>query len=180
VIRTIALLRSVNVGGTGRMNMTELATVLTKNGYADVKTIVQTGNVLFTSPAACDAKLEAKLEAIIAKAFAAAPAIIARTPAEWRAIVAKNPFPDEAENDPAHLVVMAMKSVPAPAAVKALAAAITGPETLRAIGKQLYIVYPGGQGTTKFTGALIERKLGMAGTMRNWNTVLKIAAAAAP
>ena len=63
--------------------------------------------------------------------------------------------------------------------VAALQAAVTGRETVEANGKQAYFVYPDGIGTSKLTNAVIERKLGQSGTARNWNTVLKLAAAAA-
>jgi uncharacterized protein (DUF1697 family) len=59
--------------------------------------------------------------------------------------------------------------------VAALQAGIVGPEKLRAVGRQLYISYPAGAGTSKLTGAVIERTLGIRGTARNWNTVLKLA-----
>ena len=60
--------------------------------------------------------------------------------------------------------------------VKALRAAIRGRETIEAVGKQLYVVYPDGVGQSKLTHALIERHLGTRATGRNWNTVLKLAA----
>jgi uncharacterized protein (DUF1697 family) len=98
-----------------------------------------------------------------------------RTPNEWQAIVARNPFPEEAKRDPSHLVLMCLKSAPQAADLKALQAAIKGPESVRADGKQLYIVYPGGIGTSKLTNALVERILETRGTGRNWNTVIKLA-----
>ena len=60
--------------------------------------------------------------------------------------------------------------------VKALQAAIKGPEIVRSDGAQLYITYPAGIGDSKLTNALIEKTLGTRGTGRNWNTVLKLAA----
>ncbi len=73
---------------------------------------------------------------------------------------------------------MFLKDAPQPAAVKALQAAIKGPEILQAHGKQLYIVYPAGIGTSRLTIKLIEDKLSTRGTARNWNTVQKLAALA--
>ena len=74
---------------------------------------------------------------------------------------------------------MAMKDAPDAAAVSALQAAIEGPESVRADGRQLYVVYPAGIGRSKLTLKLIEKQLGTRSTGRNWNTVLKIAAMAA-
>ena len=62
--------------------------------------------------------------------------------------------------------------------MRALQAAITGPEVVRADGAHAYIIYPDGVGRSRLTHALIERKLGTRGTGRNWNTVLKLAALA--
>ena len=89
--------------------------------------------------------------------------------------IARNPFPKEAESDPGHLLVVFLKEAPDAKSVKALQSAIKGPETVRSEGKQLYVVYPAGVGTSKLTNALIERTLGTRGTGRNWNTILKLA-----
>jgi uncharacterized protein (DUF1697 family) len=101
---------------------------------------------------------------------------IVRSAKEWRKVVARNPFPEEAKNDPGHLVVMFLKSSPPAAKVEAVRAAIKGRETIHGDGKQLYITYPDGIGRSKLTGALVEQKLGVRGTARNWNTVRKLAA----
>jgi uncharacterized protein (DUF1697 family) len=74
---------------------------------------------------------------------------------------------------------MPLKAKADPARVEALRSAIRGREIVRAVGKQLYIVYPDGIGRSRLTVALIENKLGTRGTGRNWNTALKLAAAAA-
>jgi uncharacterized protein (DUF1697 family) len=175
----IALLRAVNVGGNGKVPMAELTKVLTKRGYTGVKTLLNSGNVVFACAEKSDAKLETALEAAVAEAVGVTTDFYVRTAAEWDAIIAKNPYPAEAVNDPGHLLVMTFKAAPSAANVKALQAAIVGRETIHAIGKQLYIVYPDGVGTSKLTNAIIDRHLGAKGTARNWNTVLKLAAAAA-
>ena len=71
---------------------------------------------------------------------------------------------------------MLLKSAPDATRVKALQAAIVGPEIVRAKGRHAYIVYPDGMGRSRLTSALIERTLGTRGTARNWNTVLKLGA----
>lgn len=90
--------------------------------------------------------------------------------------MARNPFPEEAERDPGHLVVMILKGAPAAHEVKALQDAIRGRELVRADGRAAYVVYPDGIGRSRLTTALLEKKLGTRGTGRNWNTVLKLAA----
>ncbi|PYJ75629.1 MAG: hypothetical protein DME69_14645 [Verrucomicrobia bacterium] len=73
---------------------------------------------------------------------------------------------------------MALKDAPKDTDVKALQAAITGREVVRAGGKHLYIVYPDGIGRSRLTNAVIDKLLGTRGTGRNWNTVLKLASLA--
>jgi uncharacterized protein (DUF1697 family) len=101
-----------------------------------------------------------------------------RNTKEWREVVARNPFRKEAEHDPGHLAVMFLKAAPKANDVKAVQASIVGPEIVRADGRHLYIVYPAGIGKSRLTNVLIEKKLGIRGTARNWNTVLKLAALA--
>jgi uncharacterized protein (DUF1697 family) len=175
----VALLRAVNVGGTGKVPMPDLCKLLASLGLRDVKSLLQSGNVIFATDGPAGAALEAKLEAAVAKKFGVQTAFYVRTAREWNAIAAHNPYPDAARDDPSHLVVMCFKAPLAAKDVAALQAAITGRETVQADGREAYFVYPDGIGTSKLTNAVIERKLGAAGTARNWNTVLKLAAAAA-
>jgi uncharacterized protein (DUF1697 family) len=179
VSAVIALLRAVNVGGTGKVPMPDLCKLLAGLGLRDVKSLLQSGNVVFATGGAAGGALEAKLEAAVTKKFGVQSSFYVRTTREWNAIAARNPYPDAARDDPSHLVVMCFKSALAAKDVAALQAAITGRETVQAHGREAYFVYPDGIGTSKLTNAVIERKLGQTGTARNWNTVLKLAAAAA-
>ncbi|HEY2708471.1 MAG TPA: DUF1697 domain-containing protein [Caulobacteraceae bacterium] len=170
----VALLRAVNVGGRKAV-MAELRAMLTELGFEAPQTLLQSGNAVFCS-APTGEELEAQLERAFAARFGFETDFMVRTGPEWAAIVAANPHAAMAKGDPAHLVVMAMKSAPAADAVVALRAAVQGPEVIGAVGRELYITYPGGIGTSKLTGSVIERKLGVRGTARNWNTVTKLAA----
>jgi uncharacterized protein (DUF1697 family) len=154
--------------------MADLREMLTDLGFEDVRSLLQTGNLVFRS-AKSGAALERVLESEAGKRLGLTTDFFVRTPKELSEIVRRNPFPDEARNDPSHLVVMFLKDAPKASAVSALRQAINGPETVRAIGKQLYITYPAGIGRSKLTNALVESKLGTRGTGRNWNTVLKLA-----
>jgi uncharacterized protein (DUF1697 family) len=177
VTRVVALLRAVNVGGTKALAMPALCKLLGAQGFTEVKSLLQSGNVVFGCGAKADAALERQLETVVAKGLGVQTAFFVRTAREWAAIVANNPYPDAARDDPSRFVMMAFKSAPAAKDVAALRAAIVGRETITAVGKQIYAIYPDGQGNSKLTNALIERKLGVACTARNWNTVLKLATA---
>jgi uncharacterized protein (DUF1697 family) len=97
-----------------------------------------------------------------------------RSAAEWLDIIKRNPFPAEAKQDPAHLLVLCLKTAPGSKAFTALQAAITGPERVLGHGRQAYFYYPAGVGRSKLTVSMIDKALG-AGTARNWNTVMKLA-----
>ncbi|MGH6977413.1 MAG: DUF1697 domain-containing protein [Stellaceae bacterium] len=169
----IALLRAVNVGGR-TIAMAELKAMITALGFTNARTLLQSGNVVFDSAGKTGAALETLLEAETEKRLKLHADYLVRTIEEWRAIVANNPFLREAKNDPSHLLAIPLKSAPKRTDLAALNAAIKGRETVRAKGRELYAVYPDGIGRSKLTIALIEKKLNMRGTGRNWNTMRKL------
>jgi uncharacterized protein (DUF1697 family) len=174
----VALLRAVNVGGRS-VPMAGLRALLAELGCGNPRTLLQSGNAVFTLKGkAAGAALENRLEAAAQRRFGFAIAFMLRTAAEWNAIIARNPYPAAARNDPARLIVMAFKAAPSAAAIEALRSGYHGPETFSVFGRDAWFVYPDGMGKSKLTNALIERRVGVAGTARNWNTVLKLAALA--
>ena len=173
----IALLRGVNVGGHQPVTMSDLRDLLAELGFETARSILQSGNLIFSSLPRAGAELERMLEAETEKRLGIRADFLIRGAKEWRDVVAHNPFPKEAERDPSHLVVMFLKAAVHAKAVKAVRAAIAGREKLSADGRQVYIVYPDGIGKSKLTNVMLEKKLGTRGTARNWNTVLKLAAA---
>lgn len=176
--RHIALLRAVNLGPHNKIAMADLKALLVGLGFADAQTLVQSGNVVFTGGTTPPADLEQTLERAAAETLGLRTEFFVRTAKEWQEIVAANPFPQEAKDDPSHLVALVVKDALTASAVTALQQAIVGREVVRAKGRCAYIVYPDGIGRSKLTSALIEKKLGTRGTARNWNTVLKLAALA--
>jgi uncharacterized protein (DUF1697 family) len=173
----IALLRAVNVGGSGKVAMADLRALAADLGFEAPQSLLQSGNLVFRSEPS-GAALEAVLERETKVRLGLATDYIVRTAAEWERIVAANPFAPMARDDPSHLLVMPLKSPPDAAGLEGLRAWIPGREAIEAVGRDLYIAYPDGIGTSKLTGAMIERRLGTRGTARNWNTVTKLAALA--
>ena len=108
----IAVLRAINLGAHNRIAMADLRALCADLGFADVRSLLQSGNLVFRDGRA-GSKLETLLEAEIAKRLGLKTVVFTRTGAEWVAIVDRNPFPDEAARDPGHLVVMFLKSAPA-------------------------------------------------------------------
>ena len=173
----IALLRAINVGGI-KVSMTDLRTLFNDLGFEEPHTLLNTGNVVFRAEKKTGTALEKLLETEFAKRTARPTEFFVRTAEEWRAIITRNPFTEEAKRDPGHLLVVTLKRAPTNQEVEALRAAITGPEVFHIDGKQAYMYYSTGIGTSKLTTKLIEKKLGTPNTGRNWNTVLKLAALA--
>jgi uncharacterized protein (DUF1697 family) len=174
----IALLRAVNVGGRKPVPMSDLRGWLEELGFSDVRSVLQSGNVVFRSDAVVGTDIERFLEAEAAKRLQLHTDFFARTVPEWKRIVESNPFGEEAERDPGHLLILFLKDVPDSANVEALQASISGPEIVRFDGRNAYAVYPAGIGQSRLTTAAIEKKLGMRCTGRNWNTVRKLFAIA--
>jgi uncharacterized protein (DUF1697 family) len=174
----VALLRAINLPRHNQVAMADLRAFLAGLGFADPRSLLQSGNLLFRSDRRTTAQLERLLETEAAKRLALRTDFLVRTAREWQDVIARNPFREEAKRDPGHLVVMFLKAAPEAKAVKALQAAIKGPEVVRAHGRQAYIAYPAGFGRSRLTTAVIEAKLGTRGTARSWNTVVKLGALA--
>ncbi len=156
--------------------MSDLRGLVTKLGFADARSLLQSGNLVFRSDGRTSAEIERMLEIGLEKRLRIRTDSFVRSAAQWKAVIATNPFRKEAERDPAHLVAMFLKRSPAAKQVAALEQAIVGREEIRAQGSVIYIVYPDGIGKSKLTNLLVDRKLETRGTGRNWNTVLKLAA----
>jgi len=176
--RYICLLRGINVGGYKTVAMADLRALLTKMGFEDVQTVLQSGNVVLSAPSKSARALESQLEAAVQKALKLEIDFHVRTADEWRKVIDANPFGAEAKMDPARLVLTCYKAPLDPAKVKSVQAAITGRERLRADGRHLYMTFPDGYGNSK-AAVLVGKAFG-AGTARNWNTVLRLGALSRP
>jgi len=160
----VALPRAVNLGSHKKVAMADLKKLATDLGYEDAKTLLNSGNLLFRGSGSA-AAVEKKLETEAKKRLGLDTEFMVRTASEWDKIVAANPFPKEAKSDPGHLVVLVCKKAGKPK-VSGAKREVVKPE-----GREIYVTYPDGIGTSKL-------KIDVVGTARNWNTVLKIQAAA--
>ena len=171
----ISMLRGVNVGGHSRLKMKPLQELYESLGLSNVRTLLQSGNVVFRSSLRSTTKVEQLLERALEEHLGRATDVFVRTGAELKTVIATNPFPEFAARDPGHLLVVFLKEAVGHGAVAALQKAITGREEVRADGRHMYITYPDGVGRSRL-GTLREANFASRGTARNWNTVLKLAA----
>lgn len=173
-MKYIALLRAVNVAGHNRVRMEALREMFLGLGLEDPRTLLQSGNAVFTAAARRPGHLERRLGEAAKETLGVTTEFFVRTGAEWKEMIRKNPFSTEAKRDPARLIVYCLRDAPDRARIAGLRESITGPETAEVRGRSAYIVYPSGTGRSRLTTGLIEKKLGTIGTGRNWNTVLKL------
>jgi uncharacterized protein (DUF1697 family) len=174
----VALLRAVNVAGKS-LAMSALRDYAAALGLADPRTLLQSGNLIFRSTGKRPAELEMLLEREAEKRLGVTTDFVVRSSKELTSIIANNPFPAAARRDPARLLVIFLRDEPPADAIAALRKGIVGPESIAGDARQLYIVYPDGIGRSKLTTSLIEKRIATRGTGRNWNTLVKLAAAAA-
>ena len=166
--RYVALLRAVNVGGTGKLAMADLRNLCAEAGFERVETYIASGNVVFES-AAPARRVKAALETRL-QGFQGKPAtVLLRTAAQIRAVLKANPFPSAA---PKHTNVIFLDQPP-PSDVLASVKGQTDEEIV--VGeKEIFVHYPSGMGRSKLRLPAAE-----AGTARNMNTVVKLAEMAA-
>jgi uncharacterized protein (DUF1697 family) len=173
----VALLRAVNVGGTGKLPMADFRKLLDGLGFKNIETYIQSGNVVFDA-AGSAAKVKAAVAAALAKLMGAQVEVMVRTHEELTRIIAGNPFAAEAAADGARVHVGFLAGVAAAGAQDALAGIVTKYPTRRdrfhLAGDVVYLHLPDGAAETKFSGKTLDKAIGVPGTGRNWNTVLKL------
>ena len=170
--RYIAFLRGINLGPKRRVSMAKLRETLEEAGYEDVRTLLQSGNVVLTGNGKA-AQVERDLAGTLRETFGFDIAVVVRTRAELAAVVANDPFAGEAD-DPARYQVSFLSGKPAAARVKELEAAAVAPEHVAVRGREVYAWHPGGVGRSKLAGLVTDRRLGVEVTARNWRTVTKL------
>ena len=167
--RRIALLRGINLGPRKRVAMAELRELCTQAGLEEVATYVQSGNVVFSSDAR-PAKLETRLEELIADRFGFEVAVIVRTRDELAGVVELNPLGGLAA-EPKRYQVTFLASEPGAELVEALTAAAASSERVVAAGREIYAWHPNGVARSKLWSKLAGAGLGIKATSRNWSTV---------
>jgi uncharacterized protein (DUF1697 family) len=172
--RQIALLRGVNLGPNRRVAMPRLREVLSGHGHEDVRTLLQSGNVVLTSRLG-PARLERVLAEQIAEHFGFDVPVIVRTRDELAEVIERNPLADVAD-DPKRLQVTFLSTEPDPELLAGLDDVALESERFVVSGREIFAWHPEGLARSELGKQLAGRKVG--GTARNWNTVTKLLALA--
>lgn len=173
--RLALLLRGINVGGNNKIAMADLRALLAGLGYADPKTLLNSGNAFVTTDQTPEA-VEQQVQKAIKSELGLTIETLARTHDELSEILRKDPLNGVA-NDPSRYAVVFLRSAPETAGLdtfNAIDMKAYEPETCKLVDRELYVWYADGQARTKLTGTFWERKLKVTATARNWNTLIKL------
>ncbi|MHC2993124.1 hypothetical protein OB13_16635 [Pontibacter sp. HJ8] len=170
----IILLRGVMPTGKNKVPMAQLRQVLSDNGFPGVRTWIQSGNVVLRSDLSAR-ELEARVHQLIKDHIGPELAVVVRTSDELQQVLDQNPFQKEG-HDLARVFFVSFQESPPEEKVKALLAQDFGPEKLIITPAAAYMYIPGTYGKEKLSNNFLERKLGVAATMRNFNTMTKMIA----
>jgi uncharacterized protein (DUF1697 family) len=168
----IVLLRGINVGSHRRIGMADLRELLNGRGYEDVRTHLQSGNVVLTSNLPAD-RLGKKLERELERGLGFKVEVIVRTRAELARVVAGNPLAKVAK-DPSRYLVTFLRAKPAAKLVRELRALDIAPEQIAVSGREVYSWHPDGLQSSPLAKLLSKTGVSGAGTNRNWRTVTKL------
>ncbi|MGJ4745174.1 DUF1697 domain-containing protein [Leptospira sp. SA-E8] len=164
----ITLLRAVNVSGVNKIKMKDLAELFQGLGFQNVRTYIQSGNVVFETRSSKISELDKKIEEEIQKVFKLNISSITLEKKDLEKIIQSNPFRKKEEKA---LYVMFMKEAPSIDLKEVLDPVKDKSEEYILSGKYLYLYFPNGYGKTKLSNPFIERKLKVIATTRNWNTL---------
>jgi uncharacterized protein (DUF1697 family) len=170
--RQIVLLRGINLGRSRRVSMGELRALLSEAGHADVRTHLQSGNVVLRSEEPPE-RLRQLVEARLVAALGMNVQVVVRTRDELAEVIERNPLRDVFD-DPKRLQVSFLSAPMAPDVVRKLEAADLAPEAIVVSGGEIYAWHPNGIQRSPLARMLSDRRLGVTATARNWATVTKL------
>ncbi|HEY6522777.1 MAG TPA: DUF1697 domain-containing protein [Solirubrobacteraceae bacterium] len=168
-MQQVIMLRGINLGPARRVPMADLRALFGEAGYGDVRTYVQSGNVVLESTAK-PADLEREVAKLISERFGFDVPVVVRTARQLAAVVKLNPLGDVAD-DPKRYQVSFLTEKPSPDVVTALREAAAESERVAFHGREIYAWHPEGVARSKLWNALAGKGLGVTATARNWTTV---------
>lgn len=168
----VLLLRGINVGGHHKLPMKDLKAILEHAGCVQVRTYIQSGNVVFGASIRNPTLFADRISDAIENEHGFRPAAHLLSADTLKAVVAANPYPD-AVNEPKTLHVTFLAETPQPGPVQRASEWLAATERFEVIGNCLYLHAPDGLARSKFA-AKVGKALGDSATSRNWNTVTKL------
>lgn len=171
----ISILRGINVSGQKKILMADLKVLYEHLKFKDVKTYIQSGNVIFKSTEKLsDAEFSEKIEDEIFKKYDFHVPVIIRSEAEMKEIISANAFLKEKDIDQKKLHVTFLSEIPSQENAISIQSMDFSPDRFIIRNKEIYLSIPGSYGETKISNAFFEKKLKVKATTRNWNTVVKL------
>jgi len=170
----IAMLRGINIGPHKRMKMEKLRASCEGMGLSNVKTYIQSGNVIFRAGNFSSDALSKKMGECIMRDFGFSADVISRTREEMKRIIDDNPFTKERGVDVSKLHVVFLPHPPTPTALKKLHGLTLTPDRVQGSGNEIYLYFPNGVSGSSLWKHPLDKVLSVSGTMRNWNTVNKL------
>ncbi len=172
--RYLVMPRGINVGTRNRVPMAELRSMLTDVGYADVATVLQSGNVVVAAESSGPDEVAASVQRLLSDRFNVDVPCVTRTAGQVRAVLDRNPL-QEVVADNSRYLVNFLSEKPDSEAADALLAQDHNPEALAIEGTEAFVWTPEGVKAMTLSYAFLEKRLGVVATARNWNTLQKIA-----
>ena len=173
MVKYIAILRGINVGGKRIIRMADLRQLFIDIGYSNIQTYIQSGNVVFNCDSNCK-NLSKSITAAISEKYGFEVPVIIRTVDEWKSIVLNNPILKSQETEHEHLYVTFLSQNPKASDMALAQKYDDSPNYFRIIENNVYGYCSGKYHETKYTNTFFEKKLKVSATTRNWKTVLKI------
>ena len=169
----VALLRGINVGGKNKLPMKELTALFVEAGCEEVRTYIQSGNVVFRAGSADVEEISSIIRASILERYGYQVPVITRTAGELQEIMEANPFVGAgAETDKLH--VMFLADLPDSAGVDTLDPERSPGDEFAVRGREVYLHCPNGVARSKLTNSYFDSRLSTTSTSRNWRTVRKL------
>lgn len=165
----VSLLRAVNVAAKNKVPMAELRTLFGTLGHTDVRTYIQSGNVVSRHDGEDPAELEREAAAAIQERFGFSVPVLMRSADQLRAVLDHDPYVEVADHK--QIAIIFLSGLAEPAKLASIDPAGYSPDVFTARDRELYVHYPNGMGRSKLTHGVFERRLGVHATARNRRTV---------
>ncbi len=169
----VALLRGINVGGKNKILMAHLSEMFVNAGCKNVRTFIQSGNVIFDGSAKLSAQVPRLVAEQIADVLGYKTPVVLRSLLELEEAVNNNPFL-KLDSDLGLLHLVFLAALPEPSKVAALDPQRSPGDEYVVRGREIYLSLPNGAGESKLTNAYFDSKLSTTSTGRNWRTVTKL------